>query len=85
MQEEIRFLRRKLDESDEANKENRRIIAALTQRIPAIEAPAADPSEPTDPRESAVSGSETEAKGAVPQDSAEGEIRQSWWHRLFGG
>src|SRR5215203_4882941 len=31
---------------EEANRENRRIIAALTQRIPAIEAPSEAPSEP---------------------------------------
>ena len=39
MQDRIRSL-------EEANRENRRIIAALTQRIPAIEAPTEAPSEP---------------------------------------
>src|SRR5215208_2135463 len=66
---------RKLDESDEANRENRRIIAALTQRIPAIEAPADEPSEL---RESAVSESEDEGKGDVPPEPGEDKIRQSW-------
>jgi predicted transcriptional regulator len=59
------------------------IIMSLTQRIPAIEAPEVDAEEVTEPRESAVSDSETEAKGAVPQDSAEAEIRQPWWKRWF--
>lgn len=62
------------------------IIMSLTQRIPAIEAPAADSSKPSEPRESSVSDAETEAKGAaVPQESAEDEIKRSWWQRLFGG
>ena len=82
MRSEISFLRRKLDESDEANKENRRLIAALTQRIPAIEAPAADSSEP---RESVVRDSEDTVKGDIPQDSVDGQNRQSWWQRWFGG
>ena len=32
-------MRRMLDSAEEDNRENRRIIAALTQRIPELEAP----------------------------------------------
>jgi DNA-binding transcriptional MerR regulator len=66
---------------DEWREEARRkdhIIMALTQRIPELE-PAPEP------RESTVSASEDTAKGDVPQDSTEAEIRQSWWQRWFGG
>jgi hypothetical protein len=89
---EIQFLREELIRREESFRrreeawveESRRkdsIIAALTQRIPAIEAPAEQSSEP---RESAVSDSEATSKGDVDQESADGQIRQSWWRRLFG-
>lgn len=58
------------------------IIMSLTQRIPAIEAPA---DEPSNERKSPVSDSEDEGKGDVPPEPAADEIRQSWWRRLFGG
>jgi hypothetical protein len=74
---------------EEANRENRRIIAALTQRIPEIEAPAS-------PEHEAASGAPgspeaaTEQPGRVgPQPEVEGpqEVAEprSWWRRMFGG
>src|SRR5215218_5530879 len=45
------LLREQLDEAHAANRENRRIIAALTQRIPELEAP-------PEPRESPATASE---------------------------
>ncbi len=36
-QEEITYLRRQLNEANERDRENRRIIAALTQRIPSAQ------------------------------------------------
>jgi hypothetical protein len=66
---------------EEANRENRRIIAALTSRIPAIEAP-------EEARESPQAATE-EADRAEPRPGApetqEGTQRQSWWRRMFGG
>jgi hypothetical protein len=38
--EEVAYLRAQLQQANERDRENRRIIAALTSRIPAIEAPA---------------------------------------------
>ncbi len=65
---------------EEANRENRRIIAALTSRIPAIEAP-------SDERESPETV-EGEPQRAEPQSSAgvteEGAQRRGFWSRLFG-
>lgn len=58
------------------------IIMSLTQRIPAIEA---SPDDSPEPRESAVTASEQQSKGTAPQESAKGEIKRSWWQRLFGG
>jgi hypothetical protein len=89
---EVQFLREELIRREESFRrreeswveESRRkdsIIAALTQRIPAIEAPK---EETADARESPVSASEDTSKGEVPDDATEGEIRQSWWQRWFG-
>src|SRR5215212_12190578 len=73
MQDRIRSL-------EEANRENRRIIAALTSRIPAIEAP-------TEARESPQTVEE-EPQRAEPRPDApsaqEGVERRPWWRRIFG-
>ena len=63
---------------EEANSENRRIIAALTSRIPAIEAP-------TDERESPQSAQE-EPERAGPRSSTPGTqegTQRPWWRRVF--
>jgi len=65
---------------EEANRENRRIIAALTSRIPAIEAPA-------DERE-APETVEDQSQRAEPRPDAPGAqegAQQPWWRRMFGG
>jgi len=79
MQDRIRSL-------EEANRENRRIIAALTSRIPPMEAPAS----PESPQAPATA---TEQPGRVkpqaPLEGAQAEPsgateRRSWWRRMFG-
>jgi hypothetical protein len=67
LQEQLRLER-------EASAELRRIIAGLTQRIPAVEAP-------PDERESPVSASEERGGDGVPPEQ---EKRSSWWRRFFG-
>jgi excisionase family DNA binding protein len=69
----IELLERQLTEANERDRENRRIIAALTQRIPQLEAPA-------EPRESPETVTEQEEADARPQS---GE-RVPWWRRMFG-
>ena len=63
------------------------IIMSLTQRIPVIEAPAADGEDAAEERESTVMDSEDASNGtaaaAVPQESVDGQIKQSWWKWLF--
>jgi excisionase family DNA binding protein len=51
LREQVEMLRVELEEAHAANRENRRIIAALTQRIPAIEAPSEPPVGPQSVRE----------------------------------
>jgi hypothetical protein len=59
---------------EEANRENRRIIAALTQRIPQLEAPPEPSESPETAREAADRG---EPRPAT--------VGRSWWRRMFGG
>jgi excisionase family DNA binding protein len=60
LRDQVRYLRDQLDQERDANRENRRIIAALTSRIPELSPPAQEegpppPSEPpTDAREYTV-------------------------------
>jgi hypothetical protein len=76
LREQNQILREQLDEAHAANRENRRIIAALTQRIPAIE-------EAPEPRESPVSASNDAGNGSPPEN--QGRVpERSWWRRFFG-
>jgi hypothetical protein len=84
LQDQIRYLREQLDAEREARTEERRrhdtVVAQLTSKIPAIEAPqeAADASETA----------EEPSEGAEPRSKAEGrqEAREQrpWWRRVFG-
>ena len=56
---------------EEANRENRRIIAALTSRIPAIEAPQTAEEEPE----------RVEPRPDTP--GAQEGVRRPWWRRVF--
>jgi len=82
----IAALREQLAQANERDRENRRIIAALTQRIPAIEAPAeASPGEPPPgaPTEATEQPGRMEPRRAVEEPQEVGE-RVSWWRRIFG-
>ncbi len=71
--ETIAALKEQLDQANERDRENRRIIAALTSRIPSIEAPleAEEDLERAEPRSGA----------GGPQEGVE----RPWWRRMFGG
>jgi excisionase family DNA binding protein len=71
LRDQVEHLRRQLDEEREANRENRRLLAAALERIP----PQLEPPEetPREPRESPVSDTESTEKGEP----------LSWWQRLF--
>ena len=64
---------------EEANRENRRIIAALTSRIPAIEAP----SEARESPETAEEEPERAEPRPATGSSQEG-IQRPWWRRMCG-
>jgi len=77
LREQVEYLREQLDRAEERDRENRRIIAALTQRIPELEPP----------RESPETASEdfpgTHAPPGAERPFTE-EERPSWWRRFFG-
>ena len=80
MASEIDHLREQLKEEREANRENRRIITGLVQRVPELE-PAKDSS--SEPPESPVmSSGETDKDG--PPEQQEPTQRRSWWRAFFG-
>jgi hypothetical protein len=72
LEDEVAHLRRQLDQANERDRENRRIIAGLVQRVPELEA-APEQREPT----------MTDSEGADGGVLSEPEQR-SWWRRFFG-
>ena len=78
VRDRVRSLEKQLDEEKEANRENRRIIAGLVQRVPEL-GPAQEP------REGHVTDSEEPNKGtAAPSEQQETSQRRSWWRAFFG-
>jgi hypothetical protein len=64
LRDEVAYLREQLQQANERDRENRRIIAALTSRIPAIEAPQEAPGN-TETAEEPPEGSQS--PGPMPQ------------------
>lgn len=78
---EIAYLRERLAAADERDREQRRIIAALTARIP--ELPNAPP-EASD-SEAAVSDAEPRPGQTPPEpQTTPAKPRVPWWRRVFG-
>ncbi len=79
----VEELRDRVRALEEANRENRRIIAGLIQRVPELEAPRASP-EPHGPETVAEEPEGTDAStGQVNRETASSRPR-SWWRRFFG-
>ena len=77
LEDEVGHLRRQLDQANERDRENRRIIAGLVQRVPELETP-------PEARNLPETGTEGAGKGRVRPVSQESAQRQSWWRRFFG-
>ena len=78
LRDQVVLLRQQLEEERDANRENRRIIAGLVQRVPELE-PAQKP------REEHVTYSEEPDKGSsMPSEQQELSQRRSWWRQFFG-
>ena len=76
----IEELRDRVRSPEDANRENRRIIAALTSRIPAIEAPADERETP----ETVEEASEGASGQSATEERQEGTQRRPWWRRVLG-
>jgi hypothetical protein len=74
LRDEVEHLRRQLDEEREANRENRRLLAAALERIPELE-PAQEAPEAPERDFGTGEGVETPSRAQ----------KRSWWHRLFPG
>jgi hypothetical protein len=81
LEEQVEHLRGLLDGEREANRENRRIIAALTSRIPELE-PVPPSEAPRMPQEEPEPTSEGDDLGEDPGEQQRGVYRP-WWRRIF--
>jgi hypothetical protein len=82
LEERVEHLRELLDGEREANRENRRIIAALTARIPELE-PGPSPEATGSPQTDTDEAESAEPRPDAP--SAQEGARRPWWRRVFGG
>ena len=76
----IAMLKEQLEAEREANRENRRLLAAALERIPAIESPEATESPP----ETAEPRSDTDTPADVREAQEGAQTRRSWWRRWLG-
>src|SRR5918998_4284479 len=77
LRERVRSLETQLDHERQANRENRRLLAAALERIPAIEA--------GDERDTPVTDSEGTDRGKETSEQQEDVQRRSWLYRFFFG
>ena len=82
----VEELRDRVRSLEEANRENRRIIAGLIQRVPELEPAREDePQEPPGGQERAPEGQDASRTAGGRQEDAEGPERRTWWRRIWGG
>lgn len=80
LRDEVVNLREQLAAERDANRENRRIIAGLVNRVPELEAPRAE-------RDRTAPGPEEAAEGYGPSGTAGGPetgVQRPWWRRVLG-
>ncbi len=82
LRDQVADLRARLDREQDANREHRRLLAGLIERVPELEAPRERPEAPETPEE-APEGAEPRSDAPGPQEAAS-EARP-WWRRVFGG
>jgi predicted ArsR family transcriptional regulator len=76
--DQVHYLREQLRREQDAHAEARRIIAALTQRIPELEAS-------SEPRGSSVATEEEPSPTPAPASSSpQTPTSRPWWRRIFG-
>lgn len=80
MQARIESLERSLEAEREANRENRRLLAAALERVPELEGTES----PERQNSGARSDSEAPDRGTAPPERETGTQRRSLWSRLLG-
>jgi DNA-binding Lrp family transcriptional regulator len=78
--DQVAYMREQLAQEREANRENRRLLAAALERIPAIEAPQEATGDPETASEEPYS-THAPPEGQGQQHPVE---RPSWWRKFFG-
>jgi hypothetical protein len=81
LKEQVEDLRARLDRETEANRENRRIIAGLIERVPELESGPQEPREPSPPAQE----EEQDSTPTEPRPAPETGAERPWWRRIFGG
>lgn len=81
--DQVAYMRVQLAAEREANRENRRLLAAALERIPASEPPETTTTT-VQPSESAAETTEDVETPDRGEGAQEGVQRRSWWRRLFG-
>ncbi len=84
--ETIRTLREQLESERRANEENRRLLAGLIERMPALEV-GTEPAGSQEPPGAAEAAAEEPVR-AEPQPAAGGDSeskQRPWWRRVLGG
>src|SRR5215218_2989575 len=87
LRDQVAHLKEQLDAERRANDENRRLLAGLIERVPALEAPADAPA-PAEARGEAAEEPGGNAVGVQHQANGTDDSRGSerpWWRRVFGG
>ncbi len=84
LEDEVAHLRRQLEQANERDRENRRIMAALTTRIPELP-PARERNGPLAESGSPVSPPEGEGSGTAVSNEQEPAQHRSWLYRFFFG
>ncbi len=87
LQDQVSYLRERLDAEREARTEERRrhdtVVAQLTSKIPAIEAPRESPETASEASE-ASEGAEPHSYAGGPQEGVQPRPRTPWWRRVLG-
>ncbi len=85
LREQIADLREQLAEANAANRENRRIIAGLTSRIPELQAaPSEAPGGPETAAEASEGAGPRSATGEAQEGTERPQAPRSLWSRMFG-
>jgi hypothetical protein len=88
LKEQVTYLREQLDQERQSRTEERRrhdtLLAQLMQRIPELEAPASEATEPRESPESSARAPGTRDPRPATEEQHE-ETSRPWWRRMFGG